>query len=258
MTTKTVLITGASSGIGLEFAHIFAQNKINLVLVARNHEKLKTLAQELELKHKVKVSVLPYDLSNYQNAEAISNWLGAQNINIQYLINNAGFGELGSFADSNWARQEQMINLNITALTYLTHLFLPAMRQAGYGRILNVASTAAFQPGPGMAVYFATKSFVLHFSEAINAELSGSGVTVTALCPGATESGFADAANAAESKLFKGRKLPSSREVAEFGYKSMMKGKTVAVHGIVNKSLIAGIRLMPRKLVVQVSKMIMS
>lgn len=258
MTTKTVLITGASSGIGLEFAHIFAQNKINLVLVARNHEKLKTLAEELEAKHKVNVSVLPFDLSNYQNAEAIFKWLEAQKISIQYLINNAGFGELGSFADSKWARQEQMINLNITALTYLTHLFLPAMRQAGYGRILNVASTAAFQPGPGMAVYFATKSFVLHFSEAINAELSGSGVTVTALCPGATESGFADAAKASESKLFKGRKLPSSREVAVYGYKAMMKGKAVAVHGLVNKSLIVGIRLMPRKLVVQVSKMIMS
>jgi short-subunit dehydrogenase len=144
-----------------------------------------------------------------------------------------------------------MINLNITTLTYLTHLFLPEMVKRNYGKILNVASAAAFQPGPTMSVYFATKAYVLHFSEAISNELENTGVTVTALCPGATESGFQVAANMQDSKLMKGKNIPSSKEVAQYGYRSMMRGKTVAIHGTMNYILVNAIRFTPRNLVLK-------
>jgi hypothetical protein len=176
-------------------------------------------------------------------------------LQIDYLINNAGFGDFGFFAQSNWDKQLQMINLNITTLTHLTHLFLPAMIKNKYGRVMNVASTAAFQPGPTMSVYYATKAFVLHFSEAIANELEGSGVTVTALCPGATESGFQSAAAMEESKLVKGKKLPSSAEVAQYGFNAMMNGKKVAIHGMMNYLMANSIRFTPRALVLKVVRM---
>lgn len=251
---KTALITGASSGIGLELAKIFAAQKVNLVLVARSKEKLQVLANELQSQHGVVVYVLAKDLSDYNTAKEIFDWCNDENIPVDYLINNAGFGDFGLFAESQWEKQEQMINLNITTLTYLTHLFLPAMIKKGAGKIMNVASTAAFQPGPTMAVYYATKAYVLHFSEAIANELEGTGVTVTALCPGATESGFQNAADMHESKLVKGKKLPSSKEVAAFGYKAMMRGKTVAIHGFRNYLLANSVRFAPRKLVVKIAR----
>jgi len=147
-----------------------------------------------------------------------------------------------------------MINVNITALTYLTRLFLPQMVKNGFGKIMNVASTAAFQPGPTMSVYYATKAYVLHFSEAIGNELEGTGVTVTALCPGATTSGFQAAANLGESKLVKGKKLPTSKDVAEYGYRAMMKGKAVAIHGFGNWLLAQSPRFAPRSWVVKVAR----
>ena len=147
-----------------------------------------------------------------------------------------------------------MINVNITTLTYLTRLFLPAMVSRGYGRIMNVASTAAFQPGPTMAVYYATKAYVLHFSEAIANELENTGVTVTALCPGATESNFQAAAEMQESKLVKGKKLPTAKEVATYGYQAMMKGKTVAIHGAKNYLMANSVRFVPRNLVVKIAR----
>lgn len=181
-----------------------------------------------------------------------------QNIVIDYLENNAGFGDYGLFAESEWDKQEQMINLNVLSLTYLTRLFLPDMIKRRSGKILNVASTASFQPGPTMAVYFASKAFVLSFSEALNNEVSEHGISVTALCPGPTQSGFQDAASMQDSRLFKGNNSPSSREVAEYGYKSMMKGKAVAIHGFRNTIMANSVRFAPRSLVVKIARKMQS
>lgn len=255
---KTALITGASGGIGLELAREFAKDKINLILVARSEGKLKEIAAELRNKYGITVEVLAKDLSNYNAAKEIHQWCLQNKNDVGYLVNNAGFGDYGFFAESNWPKQEQMINLNITSLTYLTHLFLPGMIQRKFGRIMNVASTAAFQPGPGMSVYFATKAFVLHFSEAIANELEGTGVTVTALCPGATESGFQTAAAMEDSKLVKGKKIPTSAEVAAYGYRAMNKGKKVAIHGFMNYLLVNSIRFTPRSLVLKIVRSLQS
>ncbi len=252
---STVLITGASSGIGLELAKVFAQHKHSLILVARSKSKLEELAEVLR-QTGVEVHLLVKDLSINQSAVEVFDWCNQHGVVVDYLVNNAGFGDFGFFHESNWARQEQMITLNITALTHLTHLFLPQMVKRKSGKIMNVASTAAFQPGPTMSVYYATKAFVLHFTEAISNELKGTGVTVTALCPGATESGFQSAAAMEESKLVKGKKLPSSLDVAMYGYKAMMNGRTVAVHGSMNSMMATGYRFLPRKWIVQVTRMI--
>jgi hypothetical protein len=198
--------------------------------------------------------VLPKDLSISKSAKEIFDYCQEHKIKVDYLINNAGLGDYGFFIESDWKKQEQMINLNITALTCLTRLFLPGMVERKSGKIMNLASTAAFQPGPTMSVYFASKAFVLHFSEAIANELEGTGVTVTALCPGASESGFQKAAAMEESKIFKGRKLPTSRDVAEYGYKAMMKGKVVAIYGFMSKLMILGARFSPRFLVVKIAR----
>lgn len=252
---KTALITGASLGIGMELAHVFAAKKENLVLVARSVSKLNEMAKEITIKYGVKVDVIALDLSENESAKKVFAYCEQHNLKVDYLVNNAGFGDFGFFAQSNWDKQLQMINLNITTLTHLTHLFLPSMIKNKYGRIMNVASTAAFQPGPTMSVYYATKAFVLHFSEAIANELEGSGVTVTALCPGATESGFQLAAAMEESKLVKGKKLPTSAEVAEYGYKAMMKCEKVAIHGFLNALMANSIRFTPRSLVLKMVRM---
>lgn len=249
--SRTALITGASGGIGMELAKEFAKDNKDLILVARSEAKLQELATQFHAQFGVAVHILVKDLSNYSSAKEIAEWCAQKNIAVDYLVNNAGFGDFGFFHESDWAKQEQMINLNITTLTYLTRLFLPAMVQRKYGRILNVASTAAFQPGPTMSVYYATKAYVLHFSEAISNELKGTGVTVTALCPGATESDFQNKAAMQESKLVKGKKLPGSAEVAAYGYRSMKKGKVVAIHGIMNYLLANSIRFAPRALVLK-------
>lgn len=253
---KTALITGASSGIGLELARIFAKNKTNLVLVARSGDKLKALSDELIKSAGVKVKVIPADLSILKNCESLVDELKNENITIDYLINNAGFGTSGFFTDTDLQKEIEMINLNITALTYLTKIFAKEMKLRGSGKILNVSSTAAFQPGPLMAVYYATKAYVQSFSEALANELKGTGVTVTALCPGPTASGFQSAANINNVRLVKGRKLPTSAEVALFGYKAMMNGKTVAVHGLMNKIVVQFVRFVPRKIITSVVRKI--
>jgi len=253
---STALITGASNGIGLELARIHASKGDNLILVARNLTKLIGLKFELESKFKISILVLEKDLSKTNSANEVFKETSEKGIQIDYLINNAGFGDFGMFADSGLDKQLQMINLNIIALTSLTRLYLTEMIKRRSGKIMNVASTAAFQPGPTMAVYYATKAYVLHFSEAIANELQGSGVTVTALCPGATESGFQAAANMYESKLVKGKKLPSSKEVALYGYKSMMNNKTVAIHGFMNYLLANSVRFAPRSVIVKVTRAI--
>ncbi len=253
---KTVLITGASGGIGFELAKIHASKGDNLILVARNISKLNELKQELEKRFGISVINLEKDLSRTGAASEVYLEIKKQKIEVDYLINNAGFGDYGLFHESNWQKQEEMINLNIIALTHLTRLFVNDMVTKRSGKIMNVASTAAFQPGPLMAVYYATKAYVLSFSEAIDNEVRDFGVTVTALCPGPTESGFQVAAKLGESKLVKGKKMPTSKEVAEYGYKAMLKGKTVAIHGFKNALLANSVRFTPRSLIVKVVRKI--
>ncbi|AYA36089.1 SDR family oxidoreductase [Hymenobacter oligotrophus] len=246
---KTALITGASSGIGLELARRFAREKHRVVLVARNRQALEHLQQELQQQHGVEAVVLPADLGQREAPQQLFEELQRRGIEVDYLINNAGFGDFGLFAEADWAKQEQMLDVNIRALTHLTKLFVPGMVQRRSGRIMQLASTAAFQPGPLMAVYYATKAYVLSFSEALANELQGTGVTVTALCPGPTASGFQDAAALNDSKLVKGKKLPTSAEVAEYGYRALMRGETVAVHGLMNSLMAQSVRFAPRNMV---------
>ena len=252
----TALITGASNGIGLELAKIHASKGNNLVLVARNISSLQLLKSELEKSFKISVYVIGKDLSKVNSAQEVFEEVKSKNIKIDYLINNAGFGDFGLFIETDWSKEEQMLQLNITTLTQFTKLYAKEMVKQGNGKIMNVASTAAFQSGPTMAVYYATKAYVLSFSEAINNELEGTGVSVTTLCPGATESGFQAAATMEESALVKGKKLPSSKEVAEYGYKAMMSNKVVAIHGWMNYILANSVRFIPRNIVVKVTRKI--
>lgn len=252
----TALITGASNGIGLELAKIHASKGDDLVLVARNIKRLDELKAELQKLYKVNIYNINKDLSQPDAAQEVYDETKKQNMRIDYLINNAGFGDFGMFTETDWNKELQMINLNITALTQFTKLFLKDMVQRRSGKIMNVASTAAFQSGPTMAVYFATKAYVLSFSEAIANEVSNQGVTVTILCPGATESGFQAAAAMEDSGLVKGRKLPTSKDVAEYGYAAMMKGKTVAIHGLMNYIMANSVRFVPRALVVKLTRKI--
>jgi uncharacterized protein len=251
---KTALITGASNGIGLELAKIHASKGGNLVLVARNKSKLDELKTELENQYKISVYTIGKDLSLANAAQEVYNETSQQKIQVDYLINNAGFGDFGMFVETDWNKELQMINLNITTLTQFTKLYLQDMVARKSGRIMNVASTAAFQSGPTMAVYYATKAYVLSFSEAVDNEVSVKGVTVTSLCPGATESGFQAAAAMEESALVKGKKLPTAQEVAAYGYKSMLEGKTVAIHGLMNYIMANSVRFTPRALVVKITR----
>jgi len=252
--SKTALITGSSNGIGYELAKIHAEKGDNLVLVARSKSKLDKFKKELEETHKVAVYTIGKDLSVPGAAAEVYDNLKSKRISIDYLVNNAGFGDFGLFAESDWSKQEQMINLNIMALVHFTRLFLTDMLKRGSGKIMNAASTASFQPGPTMSVYFATKAFVLSFSQAINEEVRENGITVTALCAGATHSGFQSTASNQDSKKFERNKFASSREVAEFGYRAMMKGKVVAIHGFKNRVLANSVRFGPRSLVVKMAR----
>lgn len=246
---NTALITGASNGIGLELARIHASTGKDLVLVARSADKLNRLKTELESKYQVEVLTISKDLSLKEAPQQIFDELQQQDIQVEYLINNAGFGDYGFFHESSWEKEEQMIDLNMKSLTHLTRLFLPEMVKRRSGRIMNVASTAAFQPGPLMAIYYATKHYVLAFSEAIANEVKDYSVTVTALCPGPTESGFQKVAAMEDSKLVNGVKMPTSAEVAEYGYQSMLKGKVVAIHGRANSLMAKSVGFLPRNLV---------
>lgn len=243
--SSTVLITWASSGIGLEFARICANEGHDLVLVARSWDKLHSLATELSA---VSVTVIEKDLALMWAWQDIYEELIAKNIYIDILINNAGFWDYGEFHTLDLSRQLQMIDLNMRTLTELTYLFGKDMVAKGAGKILNVASTAAFEPGPLMSVYFATKNYVLAFSEGIREEWVRYGVTVTTLCPGPTESAFAVAARATENQIFS-KKLPTSQEVAQYGYESLMAGKSIAIHWWMNRLLSVVVWLIPRGIV---------
>ncbi len=245
----TALITGASSGIGYELAKKFASQRSDLVLVARSENKLKTLATELSEKYGVQCHVFASDLSIPDQANKVHDFCKQNNITISYLVNNAGFGDYAPFHESKLNTQEEMINLNILALTKLTHLFVRDMVAKGSGGIMNIASTAAFMPGPYMSVYFATKAYVLSFSEALSAELSGTGVNVTVVCPGPTQSQFFVNASAEKSNLTKGRTMPSSEDVASYAYNSLMNKKVVSIHGFTNTLLATLVRFFPRPMV---------
>lgn len=249
---RTALITGASSGFGAAFARLFAQDGYNVVLVARSLSKLQVLADELSQKFDIQAIAVAKDLSLMEEVEALYEELNSQGIGIDFLVNNAGFGDYAYFHQADWKKQEQMIDLNVKSLTKLSYLFVRPMVANGFGRILNVASTAAFQPGPTMAVYYATKAFVLSLGEAMSNELDRTGVTVTTLCPGASETGFQQAADLGESKLVKGRKLPSAMDVAIFGYKHMHKGSLTVIPGFQNWLGAFATRLMPRKLTLKI------
>jgi short-subunit dehydrogenase len=238
------LITGASSGIGLELARICAANHHDVILVARQEGKLRALASELQAGG-VRADVVAVDLGKAGAAGTLADEIDRRGLAVDMLVNNAGFGLFGKFVETPLATELEMIQLNVVTLTELTKRCLPAMVARRQGRILNVASTAAFLPGPLMAVYYATKAYVLSFSEAIANELEGTGVTVTVLCPGPTVSGFQSAARLESSRMMDAA-MATSREVALAGYEAMMAGKVVCIPGILNKLTAAGPRFMPR------------
>ena len=254
---KTALITGASKGIGKELALIFAQNNTNLVLVARSSEILNQFKEHLVSSYSISVLTIVKDLCSPSSVEEMFNEIKENNIDIDYLVNNAGFGDYGSFASTPWETYEQMISLNVTTLTHLSHVFITDWKGRKPGRILNIASTAAFQPGPMMAVYFATKSFVLNLSEAIGRELKNDNITVTTLCPGPTHTSFGEVSNINASDVVKSVKIATAKDVAALGYKSMMKGRATVIHGSINKLAPFVIRFLPRKWITNLSERVM-
>jgi uncharacterized protein len=240
---KTALITGASGGLGECFARLWAAEKYKLILVARSKDALQQLGKELEKKHGIDVMIIVEDLSNPSAPAKILKKIGKERVDV--LVNNAGFGDFGIFACSDPARDAAMIRLNVESLTHLTRLVLPGMLTRKSGRILNVASTAAFQPGPLMAVYYATKAYVLSFSLALSQETRGTGVTVTCLCPGPTKTGFERHANLGRSKLFK-RGTMNPYVVARIGFRACMAGRPLVTAGFTNKLGAFLTRLVPR------------
>ncbi|MFQ5512239.1 MAG: SDR family NAD(P)-dependent oxidoreductase [Candidatus Krumholzibacteriia bacterium] len=249
---KTALITGASFGIGYELARQFGRAGYDLVLVARNEDKLDEVAAELTGAFGIDVGVVPKDLTADRAPDKIFEKLHANSITIDVLVNNAGFGTRGLFYKNEMGKELDMIRLNIMALVHLTRLFLPSMVERGNGKILNVASTAAFQPGPLMAVYYATKAFVVSFSEAVSNEVEGTGVTVTALCPGPTYTEFQKRAGIEQSKLFGRGMVMTAEDVAVQGYQALMEGKGVVITGFKNKLLAGSVRFAPRRLIKKV------
>jgi len=245
---ETVLITGASSGIGLELAKCFAADGCRLVLVARNTTAMEKLAEELQGKNKIEAIVLPADLSLPETSKRIFQELSARNISVDVLVNNAGFGLHDAFVKLPLQRQLEIIQVNVTALTELTGLFLPEMIRKKGGGILNVGSVAGFLPGPGMAVYYASKAFVLSFTEALAAELDGTGVTVSAFCPGATETNFSQVARGRKLRESKTIKM-SAEEVARYGHRAFRKKQVIAIPGFQNRILVFLTRILPRRAV---------
>ena len=247
MNKEYVLITGATSGIGYELMLLFAKNKNNLFLVSRNKEKLKDIKLDIEKKYKVRVEYMDIDLSTPESSEKVYSFITSKKFKISVLVNNSGFGWGGKFTDSNINRYQEMINLNILALTKLTYLILPDMKRRKKGKILNLASVAAFLPGPYMSVYFATKAYVLSLSEALYFENIKDNITVTALCPGSTKTKFASSAQLKNQKSFD-KGAMSAKQVALIGYDGLMRGKRVVVTGIFNRLSVFIIKFVPHSL----------
>jgi len=251
-----VLITGASGGIGLEFAKLFARDHHDLIVVARSLDKLSNLASELKDQYGIQVHVLAKDLNHPKASEEIYQETQKLGFQVEILINNAGLGSYGYFWENDLERELNMLQVNMVALTHLSHLFLREMVAGGSGKILNVASTAAFQPDPLMAVYYATKAYVLSFSEALANELKGTGVTVSCLCPGPTETGFHADAEMEIPKLLKTMQVMDAPSVASAGYEGLMKGKTLITPGLANKITAQSHRFYPRAWVTRIVRMV--
>jgi len=249
----TALVTGASSGIGLELAKRFASEGYALILVARNTEALHGIARDLTQAHRVPVKVLGKDLTGENAAAEIYESLGEDAKKVSALVNNAGIATYGPFSEIPIEHQRQLLRLNVTALTELTGIFLKDMIAKGRGKILNVASTAAFQPGPLMAVYYASKAFVLSFSEALSYELKDTGITVTALCPGPTRTKFQERAAIGDIRTFKYGSM-NAEKVARKGFDGLMKGKRVIIPGLLNKILAVLVSCSPHQIVLPVVK----
>jgi len=254
---QTALITGASSGIGRELAKLCAKDHSNLVLVARDGDKLAQFADELQRQFGVVARAVPLDLAAPPAPQFLFDQLQREGVAVDILVNNAGYGKLGEFADVPMEESLGQIQLNIVALTALTRLFLPSMIERRRGKILNVASTAGFAPGPRMAVYYATKAYVILFSEALANEVEEKGVTVTCLCPGATDTGFQGRAGTEKTMLFRSLRPMDAKSVAIDGYRGMMAGKTLVISGLRNWLLAESIRFAPRKLATAISRKIL-
>lgn len=243
---KTALITGASGGIGREFAKIYAREGYDLVLVARTEGKLFRLKNKLEDTYGVTAHVFACDLSKKDAAYEVFNFTLENKIDIDVLVNNAGFGDFGHFSDVDWEKQYSLVQVNIVALMQLTRCYLPLMIKRGKGKILNMSSVAAFCAGPDMSLYYASKAFVRSFSEAVAQEVKGTGVTVTAICPGPTSTGFEKAAGMKNSKMFTFFRPASAADVAEAGYRAAEKGKVLLYYGLPTKLMNIGARILPR------------
>jgi short-subunit dehydrogenase len=253
---SAALITGASGGIGYELAKLFAKDHHNLALVARNGPRLAQVADEIQRQFTITVKTFALDLTEPTAPQALFAQLQSAGVAVDVLVNNAGYGQYGEFADVPREESLGQIQLNITALTELTKLFLGPMLARRSGKIMNVASTAGFQPGPLMAVYYATKAYVISFSEALANELADKGITVTCLCPGATDTAFAGRAGNDATRLFKSLRPMDAKTVARVGYRGLLKGKTLVIPGFRNWLVAESIRVSPRKMVTAVSRWI--
>jgi uncharacterized protein len=257
---RAALITGASAGIGAELARVFARDGWDVVLVARGREGLEKVGRELAEKHGTRYHVIPTDLTERDAPQALHDAVQGLGLEVHALVNNAGFGVLGPFVDvgrdlpTELGRELEMLQVNVVALTHLSKLFLPAMVKRGRGYLLNVASTAAFQPGPLMAVYYASKAYVLSFSEALSVELAGTGVTSTVLCPGPTRTEFSAKADMDTTRLFHVAHVMTAEEVARAGYRAMLAGKPSVVTGAMNRVMATATRFIPRGVSARIAK----
>ena len=256
MTASTALITGASAGIGYELAKLFARDGYNLVLLARNRDRLEQFATELQTQFGISARAVALDLTAASAPHLLFDQLQRDGVLVDILVNNAGYGVSGEFAQMPEQEILGQIQLNITALTLLTKLFLAPMLERGSGKIMNVASTAAFQPGPLMAVYYASKAYVLSFSEALANELRGSGATITCFCPGPTDTNFQKRAKLENSRLFKRIGAMDAGTVARDGYRGLMAGRPVVISGLRNWLVVESVRFAPRRMVTAISRWI--
>lgn len=259
---KNVLITGASTGIGYELARCFAQEGYSLLLVSRHKERLQDAANQLQKEYPCSIQIFPKDLAQENAPQELFAEITQQQIPIHILVNNAGIGVYGEFASTNLEEELQMLQLNVLALTALTKLCLPQMKKDGSGRILNVASTAAFQPGPLMAVYYASKAYVLSFSLALSCELAQSGITLSTLCPGPTRTEFIAQAKMGEINILKGKMTQkmfmSAEKVARIGYRGLLKGKRTIIPGLSNRCGALFVRFIPLSWTLRFLKRIMA
>lgn len=241
------MVTGASSGIGKAMAELFAQDGVNLILAAKTGDELAVFAKQLKKDYKIDIHLSVGDLSKTGIAEGLYDFTVQKGLDVEYLVNSAGFGDFGEIVDTDWPSEKEMIGVNITALTFLTKVFAKRMSERGDGRILNLASTASFLPGPRMAVYFGTKHYVLELSQAVNKEMKGTGVSVTAYCPGPTDTPFWDRKSFEGTKLARGRvKYPSAVQIAVYGYNAMLARKSVAIYGFKNRVWTFLYKIIPR------------